>query len=141
MSYTYYEYLVPLQPDSNLTLDNLAAKLKEDYAKITRVKAKISHTANRLTLKIGTRYSFTVHYETTEWVPSECQELARDYPDYPHKEAVAQCKTRLSTYGESDPDMKYFNDSLTLLDAIQSFEGVHLFDPHSGFKIKKSYKF
>jgi hypothetical protein len=45
---------------------------------------------------------------------------------------IAICNRRIATHADDDPNMDYFNDYIFVLEALESFDGLILFDPVAG---------
>ena len=129
MGYTYYSYLAYITSDSAADLPGLHARLQASFAQLQLASEPLFTLAdNELTITLTT-YHFTIHYATEAHVHEEAQEFAADSPvdltGQPVDPArLGACTRRFELRGDPDPDMDYFNDSLTILEALEEFEGV-----------------
>lgn len=131
MSYVYYLYLGLVPSHNPASLHDLKSKLAARYA-----QWKLPHTIEvvdtQLTLTIND-YAFTVHHVNAPHVLEESGDIARKYAkDNPQQAAMAACATRFEMYGDDDPNMDYFNDSLILQACIAELGDVFVFDPYGG---------
>ena len=137
MGYSYYSYLVLLTDESDFSLAELAARLEHFYGKAGQGNVAVVTKEESLKVKVGD-YAFQLHYNQEDYVVEESQEIAEDAAtNHPDKARIAACRRRLEIAGEDDPDMDYFNDSLYLLEIIETFSGVFIFDPYDGRFLSK----
>ena len=135
MGYTYYEYIIPLAADSDASLAGLKEKLDKSYAKESRPYS-IRMGEGFICLKVD-HWTMEIGWSEEAHVLEESRELS-EIAEYVDKnsdayQALQGAHRRFETSASPDPNMDYFNDSLYVLEAIESFSGVFVFDPHQGF--------
>ncbi|MGI4869598.1 MAG: hypothetical protein ACRYFX_00295 [Janthinobacterium lividum] len=132
MGYTYYSYLAFITPDSAADLAGLQACLQALSAQLNQApKPTLTLDGNELTVAFE-EYSFHIYYATEAHVQEEALEIAATNPDtlvdlaeQPIDPArLGTCTRRFELWGDPDPDMDYFNDSLYILEALEELEGV-----------------
>src|SRR5207237_402271 len=76
-------------------------------------------------------WTFRIYWEAEPHVVIESREIAVKFPSAGIDSAViASCARRITTGGDSDPDMLHFNDYVHVLEVLERFKGVYLFDPY-----------
>jgi hypothetical protein len=131
MAYTFYQYLAFIQPDSDADLTVLKNNLESFYAKSGR-RPNISQTDKVITVNFD-NYKFEISLSDGSHVIEEAAEIANDRAtDYAEnnfdKEKLKTSSKRFEISGEDDLDMDYFNDSLFIVETIEKFKGVIVFD-------------
>jgi hypothetical protein len=129
MAYTFYEYLILIGENSDFNLNKLAEKLNGFYANKKEIQIKISD--NSVQVVYDKKYKFRLHLNEEEYVKIESEEMAETAEK--NKTEIAACRKRLEMSGDADPDMDHFNDSLFILQTLESFSDVYLYSPHEGF--------
>jgi hypothetical protein len=131
MAYTFYQYLAFIQPDSDADLTVLKNNLESFYAKSGR-RPNISQIGKVITVDFD-NYKFEISLSDGSHVIEEAVEIANDrVTDYAEnnfdKEKLKTSSKRFEISGENDIDMDYFNDSLFIVETIEKFRGVIVFD-------------
>lgn len=131
MSYTYYKYSIYIQPDSNADIDVLKTNLELFYSE-AEVQPVISQADNQLTVTFDD-YNFYIALSNDKHVKEEAAEIAAEYETDWNEEPFDQdklksCNRRFELWADDDEDMDYFNDSLFILETIESFNGVTIFN-------------
>ena len=122
-----YNYLIMLEDDASLTMDDLSDALEKVFSETDYVEATVERDGNDILVKKNAWVMTLVHEEGEE-VLSESKELADEFAyersDY---DAIAACSRRLVVFEEevSDDD---FNESLEVIHCISNFEKTHIFD-------------
>jgi hypothetical protein len=131
MAYTFYQYLAFIQPDSDADLTVLKNNLESFYEKSGR-RPNISQIDKMITVDFN-NYKFEISFSDGSHVIEEAAEIANDRAtDYAEnsfdKEKLKTSSKRFEISGEDDIDMDYFNDSLFIVETIEKFRGVIVFD-------------
>ena len=141
MSTPYYCALIPLAPDSNLTLDALALRLAarlptyQVTCQADRVTVMTVTQDNRTQDNVGQGdWELSIGLATEDWVEFEAEEIAQMCPDLPNLEKLRQSSKRLEVSSSSDDyEMYHFNTYLFVLEVIEEFTGILFkFDPRDG---------
>ena len=130
MSYTFYSYSVYIQPDSDADLDVLKANLEAFYSN-DDIQPQITLVKNQLSLSFGD-YNFYIALANEPQVMEEAAQIAADHKKDWNEEPFDQkklrtCNRRFELWADDDEDMDYMNDSLFILQHIESFQGVTIF--------------
>lgn len=124
-----YEYLILVSDNSDITLKDVYDKLEAFYEKDER-QVKISFTSNNIHIKVE-NFAFYVSWNEEEYVLEESQEMEEFA--IKNKEMIKACKRRIEMSDTgNDPDTNYFNDSLYIMEILESFKDVYVFNPHEG---------
>lgn len=127
MGFTYYSYLILLSDQSNATIERLYNKLKDFYQKDTR-DIKIVLEENEITIMFN-NWNLYIGYSDEEYVLEESKEMAvNSAKGKPEQEKIAGCKARFEMSADPDPNMDFFNDSCYVLEEIEKFNAVYVFD-------------
>lgn len=130
MGFTYYSYLVLLPDSTPVSLTDLYERLKKAYVNDTR-NVDIELDLTRVVLAID-GWTLRIYLSDDEHVADESRELAEEFAKgHPKQERISGCKRRFETGADSDSNMDFFNDSLTVLDAMESFGEVYVFDSNT----------
>lgn len=130
MSYTFYSYSIYIQPDSNADLDVLKDNIEAFYSN-DDIQPVITLAKKQLTLSFGD-YNFYITLSDAPQVMEEAAEIAAAYQTDWNEEPFDQqklstCNRRFELWADDDEDMDYMNDSLFILQTIESFKGVTVF--------------
>jgi hypothetical protein len=120
LGYTYYKYHVFVPAVNPLTFDSLVALFRE--RQISSLEVDV--TANMITLKHDS-WSMRIYWEAQPLVLQESQEIAEN-PKLSANLAdlLATCDRRITTAGDDDPEMRYFNDCIFVLEVLNLLENV-----------------
>lgn len=128
-----YSLLALLTDQTTLTLDALAERIQERFSCDPDLKVLVERGKNDLLLVGWSDWSFQLDYETEPHVAVESSQIAADFAaTHPARSQIAACQRRLSLSGGDDPQMDHFNDYLFIVEILESFKGVYLFDPYEG---------
>lgn len=127
MSHSFYNYMALLEPDSDADLNKLADRLQKRFA-ASKALIQVQPGKEQLTVTID-EYVFTIYASDSAHVIAESKELAdafkEDYAGNPvERDNVASCARRFEVSGAADYEMNYFNESLFILECIETFNGV-----------------
>jgi hypothetical protein len=129
----YYQLMVLLSGDSTLTAESLADRLGKRFAYDPNVKMVIEDGKDHLLRVQWADWSLRLYFEGEPHVLVESEEIAEHYAaSHPERKTIAACKRRLSMSGDDDPNMDHFNDYVFVMEVLESFPGVYLFDPREG---------
>lgn len=131
MAYTYYPYMILLSDESDFSLDELANRLRARFAKTTAVTEQAPDRPATLALLLNGSYRFTMTLNDGESVLAESADMAQEAAT--SKAEIAGCRKRLELSGDDDPGMDYFNDSIFVLETLETFRGAYVYSPHVGF--------
>ena len=132
MGYIYYCNIGLIPTGSTTSLESLKTQLEERLSKQGRPFHSLIN-GSHLRVKIE-GYAFDIHYVDGAHVLEESGDMARYYQgdDPDAKASIARCAARFELSGDDDPNMDYFNDSVTILETWESMGIVHIFDPFGG---------
>ena|SRR5215510_3775574 len=134
MSFTYYRTLALIPPDVQIVFSDVVRTVNKTFA--SESTTKITATANLITLYFNDRWSFYIEWDSGRNVLEESHEIAQRFSvSAEQAQRIASCDCRISTSADDDPNMDYFNDYIFVLETLESFEGVILFDPDTGLFI------
>jgi len=126
-----YSLLVLLTDQTTLTLDTLAQRLSKRFSYDPAVV--IEHGTSDVVLVQWGAWSVHIGYENEPHVAVESEDIAdRFATSHPSRSDIAFCMQRLSVSGDDDPNMDHFNDFLFVMEVLESYSGVYLFDPQEG---------
>lgn len=130
MSYTYYSYLGLIPDPTPASLTDVYERLKKAYENDKRdVEVELGRT--RVVLVID-EWTMRIYLSDAVHIQSESRELADEFAKgHPKQENIAACKRRFETSADSDGNMDFFNDSLTVLEIMESFGEVYIFDSNT----------
>ena len=133
MANTFYSYSVYIEPSSNASISGLKDNLDSFYQRpIITDKPKITLDDNQINITFNDDYSFYIYLSNEEHVNEEAAAIANDqqadWNDIPFdKEKLKTCEKRFEVWGDDDFDMDYFNDSLFIIEQIENFTDVIIF--------------
>ncbi len=127
MSFTFYNYLALIGPNSKADLPQLIENIKAQYSTIQQ-KLTITNKANNVSVTID-GYNFKISLNESQDELTEAKEMAsfvkEDYAGHPiDKSQIESCRRRLELAGEEVFDMDYFNDSLYLIACMEKLGEV-----------------
>lgn len=133
MANTFYSYSAYISPYSNADIQVLKEYLDVFYNESdTGDKPQIVLSDNQITITFNAEYNFYVYLSNEKHVNEEAVEIA-DYLETDWNEKVydkEKLKTavkRFEVWGDPDFDMDYFNDSLFIIDQIEKFNEIIIF--------------
>lgn len=128
-----YEHLILIAFDSDFDFYRLTKYLKDFYARTDKRKVNIELQGDTLVLLVE-RYPFYLLLSDEPHVLEESVEMAEAWTgEASEKSRIAQSGRRLEMRTDHpDPEMKYFNDSLYILEAVEEFDGIYIFSTASG---------
>lgn len=129
MGYSFYQYFAFFNEHSDASLEALKLKLEHSYAGLDR-RPEITLQGEQLVLRFGT-YHIRVDLNREDYVQEEAQEVGdhflQNWKEEPlNLELLKSCNQRFEVAGEEDYDMNYFNDSLYVIEAIDSFSNTEI---------------
>ncbi|HEY1193779.1 hypothetical protein [Flavobacterium sp.] len=133
MANTFYSYSAYILPSSNATILALKEYLEEFYQKSDHEdQPDIDLRDNQITLIFNDEYRFYIYLSEEKHVNEEALEIAEDletdWNEEPFdKQKLKTAQKRFELWGDEDFDMDYFNDSLFILDQIEKFSGIIIF--------------
>lgn len=131
-NFKMYDYLAMISENSTLTLELLKEKLEKFYSKNER-KIDISLTDKSIHLQIE-NFTFYISLNDDDYVLIESHDIAKNFAVLrTDREQIASCKKRIEISDtDNDDDVDYFNDSLYIIEILESFSGVFVFNPQDG---------
>ncbi|MGO4293929.1 hypothetical protein [Chitinophaga sp. RAB17] len=133
MANSFYSYLAFILPDANANIDTLKNALTDFYSgPEIENQPTVSMNENEITVRFEDDYTFHIAFSNDAHVNVEARELAEEQAlDWNEaafdKAALARSTSRFEIWGEEDYDMDYFNDSLFIIQKIEEFNGVIIF--------------
>ena len=129
MAYTPYKLLVFIPPLSSVTLEEVVEKLRTKFAS---QKVSIARSGEKVVIKRES-WSLNVYWEDEPHVLEEAQEIADHFANHrPDKDVIASSQRRLTTAGDPDPNMDYFNDYVWMIEAFEAIPEFIIFDANNG---------
>ncbi|SHG30693.1 hypothetical protein [Flavobacterium johnsoniae] len=129
MANSFYSYSAYISPSSNADIKVLKEFLDAFYQESDN---KIILNDNQITITFDDEYNFYIYLAEEEHVNQEALEIAdyleEDWNETPYdKEKLKVSKKRFEVWGDSDFDMDYFNDSLFIIDQLEKFNDIIIF--------------
>lgn len=144
MGHTYYKVHVLIHPRSALTFESLVEALKKRFRNV-EVGTNLcvltwQHFSASLDIDLEDvdkipRWSMRVYWEDEPHVLEEALEIAQDHAHELNEselKEIAMCDKRISTAGDPDPNMDFFNDYVHVLEVFETFSDVFVLDPQAG---------
>jgi hypothetical protein len=129
MSFHYYHTLALIPQHVNISFDETAHAIKERFA---RDKVKVIVETALIRVKRN-NWELRIWYEEKPEVLVESQEIASNFATKRDDATIiASCNRRFITSADRDPKMDYFNDYVFVLEALESINGIILFNPDDG---------
>lgn len=131
MGYTYYQSMVLIPPDNPLVFADVVEMMRQRFSRLS-VPCQITVEGNKLILQHDS-WSLRLYWEQSADVGTESQEIARLFAvARADQEKFASCDCRLTTAGDDDPNMDFFNDYAFVLEILNKLVDVYRFDPYDG---------
>lgn len=129
MANTFYSYSAYITPSSNADITVLKDYLEDFYQE---ENPEILLSDNEIKITFDNEYNFYIYLATEEHVNQEALEIADDLEtDFNEnlydKEKLKASKKRFEMWGDPDFDMDYFNDSLFIIEQIEKFNDIIIF--------------
>jgi hypothetical protein len=113
-----------LDSATDLTLDALAAKLRERFSAWT-----IERTGDQITLSDG-KWDYHLAEQKGADVRTESENITSRLAGLEQDSLLRNCDHRVEVWSDTpDPFMEYFERHFQILDVIRGFRGVSLIDP------------
>jgi len=131
MSYKTYSNLILISDHSDASsLEELKTKLEDFYKKDNR-NIQIILNNEQLCLKVES-WTLYINYSNEKNVLIESKEIANQFvKEELLKAKIASCKGRFEMFADPDPNMDFFNDSCFVIQAMESFKEVFVFDTNN----------
>ncbi|WP_289661844.1 hypothetical protein [Flavobacterium panacagri] len=133
MANSFYSYSAYILPSSNATITVLKEHLEEFYQNSDAGnQPEIILSNNQITIIFNDEYRFYIYLSEEKHVKDEALEitenLEEDWNEQPFdKEKLKTAQKRFEVWGDEDFDMDYFNDSLFIIDQIEKFSDIIIF--------------
>lgn len=129
MANSFYSYSAYISPSSNADIKVLKEFLDAFYQESDN---KIILSDNQITITFDDEYNFYIYLAEEEHVNQEALEIAdyleEDWNETPYdKEKLKASKKRFAVWGDPDFDMDYFNDSLFIIEQVEKFNDIIIF--------------
>ncbi|MGN7810310.1 hypothetical protein [Flavobacterium sp. 22076] len=129
MANSFYSYSAYISPSSNADIKVLKEFLDAFYQESDN---KITLSDNQITITFDDEYNFYIYLAEEEHVNQEALEIAdyleEDWNETPYdKEKLKASKKRFEIWGDQDFDMDYFNDSLFIIEQVEKFNDIIIF--------------
>lgn len=133
MANTYYSYLAFIAPTSDGNLIALKNNLETFYKSVTENKPEILLENEQINLVFEDNYRLYIAFSEESYVNEEALEIAAesklDWNETAFDKAKLEtCNKRFEVWGDDDFDMEYFNDSLYIIEEIERFNDVVIFN-------------
>ncbi len=131
MGYTYYRLMTMIPPDATITLGNVTDALEQRFSLIQSPPA-INVQEKMCTLD-WSNWQFRMYWEDEPHVEEESREIAKRFASgRADTERIASCNRRITTAADDDPNMDHFNHYVFVMEVLEAFEGIYVFDPNGG---------
>ena len=133
MANTFYSYSAYILPSSNAEITVLKGYLDSFYHKPENIdEPKIVLNDNQITITFNDEYNFYIYLSQEKHINDEAVEIADDLEtdwneNLYDKEKLKTSIKRFEVWGDPDFDMDYFNDSLFIIDQIEKFSEILIF--------------
>ncbi len=129
MANSFYSYSAYISPSSNADIKVLKEFLDAFYQESDN---KITLSDNQITITFDDEYNFYIYLAEEEHVNQEAFEIAdyleEDWNETSYdKEKLKASKKRFEIWGDPDFDMDYFNDSLFIIEQVEKFNDIIIF--------------
>ncbi|GAA6768078.1 hypothetical protein AAFH68_40300 [Flavobacterium sp. CGRL1] len=129
MANSFYSYSAYISPSSNADIKVLKEFLDAFYQESDN---KITLNDNQITITFDDEYNFYIYLAEEEHVNQEALEISdyleEDWNENPYdKEKLKASKKRFEIWGDPDFDMDYFNDSLFIIEQVEKFNDIIIF--------------
>ncbi|MER0442115.1 hypothetical protein [Emticicia sp. W12TSBA100-4] len=124
-----YENFILIGQFSNFDLDNFIDRVKRTFSSkefVIEVEGEIIY------IKIK-NWVVKLSINESSSVLQESQEMAEMIQDSEKRKQISTCSKRIEMIATEDLNMDYFNEHLYILETVQEFTDVFIFNPHSGF--------
>lgn len=133
MANTYYSYLAFITKNSDANLIALKNNLEAFYEPVTENKPEIVLESDQINLVFEDNYRLYIAFSDEAYVNEEALEIAAEHKfDWNEnsfdKAKLETCNKRFEVWGDDDFDMEYFNDSLYIIEEIERFNDVIIFN-------------
>lgn len=127
-----YKALVLLPPTSSTSIEEVKDKLRTFYKNDERDVIVQQHET---VIEIVIRgWTCSVHLSSEPHVLIESQQMAEIFAAARlDKDEIATCNRRFEVISEPDPNIDYFNDYIFILQALESFPGIKIWDAAEEF--------
>jgi hypothetical protein len=121
-----YRSIALISPQSDFSLDGL-----ERAFRIHLEGLQVMRGGTRFRISVD-RWEMTLTMYSGAEVLEESGEIARRYAaGRPDRDVIASCERRLEIQGGTDPHKNHCNDYIVVLECLEAFAGVKVFDPHT----------
>lgn len=132
MANSFYSYSAFIPPTSNADITVLKDYLEAFYSESDAENPEIILDDNEIKLTFDDEYNFYIYLAEEEHVNQEALEIADDLEEdwnenVYDKEKLKASTKRFEMWGDPDFDMDYFNDSLFILDQLEKFNDLIIF--------------
>lgn len=131
-----YTHLAFLHPEQTIAALDIKKRIDDRFARMPGSNKPIAAlTGDNLIVTFDDGYSFHIHFAADLHVSIEASEIADQFTtdwagEALDKEALRKSTQRIEFYGDHDPEMNYFNDSLFLLEEIDAAGKVIIVQTH-----------
>lgn len=129
MANSFYSYSAYIANSSNADITVLKEYLDSFYASD---HPEITLIDNQIKITFDDDYNFYVYLSNEKHVKEEAKEIAADLEEdwnenLYDKEKLKTSTKRFEIWGDPDFDMDYFNDSLFIIDQVEKFNDIIIF--------------
>ena len=128
MGFVPYQTTVLVPARNSLTFEALIELFRKKVAKGAPYHPAMSTESGKILLKRG-EWTLRVYWQDQPYVREEAIEIAKRFASgRPDVELIATCDRMISTGGDPDPNMEYFNDYVQVLEVFETLDDVFKFD-------------
>lgn len=128
-----YHAMILVPPHNTVSLQNIEEKLRTFY---TNDQRRIQFSYDRdyaegaLFLKLSVNdWICKIYFLTDDDIIEEAREMAEESAaNHPEKNLIASCASRFEIACAPDANMDYFNDYVWVLNVIETFPPVYIWD-------------
>ncbi len=120
-----YRSIALISPKSDFSLDALERAFRMKLEGLQMVRS-----GTRFKISVD-RWEMTLTMYGGAEVLEESGEIARRFAvGRPDRDVIASCERRLEIQGGADPHKNHCNDYIVVLECLEAFDGVKVFDPY-----------
>lgn len=132
MGYTYYRNLIVIPEGHPITLADLLLPLTQKFNRQDWITVEFK-TETQLAIHHADGWELRVSLENAPFAALENQEIAKRFVrDEQDRAIVASSTSYLSTAADPDPQMRYFDEYVSLLEVLEQYPDLYILDPNNG---------
>jgi hypothetical protein len=122
-----YDAIAFLQSGSDCHLGGAARRLSNRFRHM-----QVTHDGKEITIS-AKAWQVTLHLAEGPLVAEESREMGEHFTRCPRASDIAKCERRVDIWStDPDPNMDHFNDFILVLETLEEYRGIILFDAKTG---------